>query len=226
MPRWLETDSLSNQDISSALAIGAYTADADRLILVQFFADAVAGNGDYVFYVTLRINGAGSTYVLIPKTTAAAASGETAIGGQSIMIAVRSGDVVTVYLDGLAGDTTTPDTTVRWFELAALRPTTTDRTLGVDSSGNVIAASLATQAKADVNAEVVDVLRTDTIPDSYAADGAQPTIVQSILAIQQFLFERSVSSTTLTIKKPDGSTAAMTFTLNDASSPSSITRSS
>ena len=41
----------------------------------------------------------------------------TAIAGQSNMIAVRNGDVLTVYLDGLAGDTTTPDTSVRWFEL-------------------------------------------------------------------------------------------------------------
>ena len=48
MTRWLETDSLSNHDISSALAIGAYTANADRLVMVQFFADQVAGNGDYV----------------------------------------------------------------------------------------------------------------------------------------------------------------------------------
>lgn len=135
MTRWLETDSLSNQDISSALAIGAYTADADRLILVQFFADECAGNGDYVFYVTLRINGAGSSYQLVPTTTAAVASGVTAIGGQSAMIAVRSGDVLTVYLGGLAGDNANPDTTVRWFELAALRPTTADRTLDVSSGG-------------------------------------------------------------------------------------------
>ena len=135
MTRWLETDSLSNQDISSALAIGAYTANADRLVMVQFFADQVAGNGDYVFYVTQQVAGAGSHYRLIPITTAAAASGLTSIGGQSGMIAVRSGDVLTVYLDGLAGDTTTPDTTVRWFELAALRPTTADLTLDVSAGG-------------------------------------------------------------------------------------------
>lgn len=135
MTRWLETDSLSNQDISSALAIGAYTADGDRLVLVQFFADQVAGNGDYMFYVTQQIGGSGSSYRLIPITTAAAASGVTAIGGQSGMIAVRNGDVLTVYLDGLAGDTTTPDVTVRWFELAVLRPTTPDRTLDVSAGG-------------------------------------------------------------------------------------------
>lgn len=79
---------------------------------------------------------------------------------------------------------------------------------------------------AEVNAEVVDVLRTDTIPDSYASDGSQPTMAQALLAIHQFLTEKSVTGTTLTVKKPDGSTAAMTFTLNDASNPSSITRAS
>lgn len=64
------------------------------------------------------------------------------------------------------------------------------------------------------------------IPDAYAADGAQPTIEQAILAIHQFLQERVVASTTVTVKKPDGSTAAMTFTLNDAANPTSITRAS
>lgn len=77
-----------------------------------------------------------------------------------------------------------------------------------------------------VNAEIVDVLRTDTIPDSYAADGSQPTIAQAILAMHQFLMEKAVSGTTVTVKKPDGSTTAMTFALNDGSSPSSITRAS
>lgn len=80
--------------------------------------------------------------------------------------------------------------------------------------------------KSEINAEVVDVLRTDTIPDSYAADGAQPTFAQAILAIQQYLQERSVSGTTVTVKKPDGSTTAMTFTLNDGSNPTSQTRAS
>jgi len=118
--RWIETDTASNQNISSATAIGAYTADADRLVIVDVQLDAVAGNGDYVMYVTKQINGAGSAYVILPKTTMAAASGETAIAGQSGIIAVKSGDVLTVYVDGLAGDTTTPDYYTRWFEIDRL----------------------------------------------------------------------------------------------------------
>jgi len=64
------------------------------------------------------------------------------------------------------------------------------------------------------------------IPDSYAADGAQPTIEQALLAVLQFLQERAVSGTTVTVRKPDGTTEAMTFTLDDGTNPTSITRSS
>lgn len=144
--RWLETDVLANQNISSPLAIGAYTAAADRAVMCQAFVDQAAGGGDYVMYCTLQIGGAGSSYVILPKTTMAAAAGETAIAGQSGWINVRSGDIVTVYVDGLAGDTTTPDTIVRWFEDAALQPTTADRTLAVDASGQVSVGAVATDA--------------------------------------------------------------------------------
>lgn len=87
-------------------------------------------------------------------------------------------------------------------------------------------AALNDISAADVNAEVVDVLRTDTLPDSYATDGGQPTIAQAVLMMLQFLTEKEVSGTTLTVNKPDGSTAAMTFTLDSGSAPTSITRAS
>ena len=115
--RWIETDTAANVNISSATAIGAYTATADALIIVDVCVDAVAGNGDYVMYVKKQINGAGSAYVVLPKTTMTAASGETAISWQSGIIAVKSGDILTVYVDGLAGDTTTPDYYTRWFQI-------------------------------------------------------------------------------------------------------------
>ena len=133
--RWLETDSAANVNISAATAIGAYTADADRIVMCQALVDQAAGGGDYVLYATLQVGGAGSSYVLLPKSTLTAAAGETALGGQSGWVNVRAGDVLTVYIDGLAGDTTTPDVTVRWFEDAALRPTAADRTLDVAATG-------------------------------------------------------------------------------------------
>ncbi len=65
---------------------------------------------------------------------------------------------------------------------------------------------------------------TTAMTESYAADGAAPTPAQSLFLIQQALTEVAIVSTTETIKKLDGSTAAATLTLDDASNPTSKTR--
>lgn len=105
---------------------------------------------------------------------------------------------------------------------------TTDTIAGVTTATNLTNAptngDLTATMKTSVNTEVVDTLTVDTIADSYATDGNQPTIAQAILAIQQFAQEKSISGTTLTVKKPDGSTTAMTFTLDHATEPTSLTR--
>jgi hypothetical protein len=65
---------------------------------------------------------------------------------------------------------------------------------------------------------------TVAVTEAYAADGAAPTPVQALMLIQQALTEVSISSTTMTIKKLNGSDTAATLTLNDASTPTSKTR--
>ncbi len=85
-------------------------------------------------------------------------------------------------------------------------------------------SSLNDLSAADVNAQV-DAAFTTQMSDSVAADGTIPTREQALLMISRFLFERSVSSTTVTVTKEDGSTSSMTFTLDDGNNPSSITRS-
>jgi len=54
-----------------------------------------------------------------------------------------------------------------------------------------------------------DILTTALV-ESYAADGAAPTLSQAIFLIQQFLYERATSGTTVTVKKLDGATTAAT----------------
>jgi hypothetical protein len=76
---------------------------------------------------------------------------------------------------------------------------------------------------AEVESEVLDALNT-ILADSVPADGTLPTARQALYMITQFLFERAVSGTTVTVKKADGSTTLMTFTLNDATTPTSVTR--
>jgi hypothetical protein len=66
---------------------------------------------------------------------------------------------------------------------------------------------------------------TTAMTEAYAADGAAPTLAQALFLIQQILSEKDISSTTLTVKKLDGTTTAATFTLNSATAPTSVTRS-
>jgi len=122
MTKWLETDTNIDIDISTMTIIGSYIADEDSMIIAQIFASQVAGAGNYIFHAGLQIGGIGLNYAMIPKTTAAADVGETAIGAQSSLIAMRNGDILTIYIEGLPGDNTTPDTIVRFFKLANLFP--------------------------------------------------------------------------------------------------------
>lgn len=102
--RRLDMQTLANQSLVTALLVATWTADQERKLLLRVFANGVAGGGAYTAYATVQAEGAGSTYVSLPKTVAEAAAGETAIAFQSIPLAVNANDVVKVYLLGLAGD--------------------------------------------------------------------------------------------------------------------------
>ena len=93
---------------------------------------------------------------------------------------------------------------------------------------------------AEVQSEVTDALNaydpptkaemdatwTTAATESYASDGAAATPAQLLYMILCSVSEFAVSSTTITGKKLDGSTTAMTWTLDDATSPTSRTRAS
>ena len=72
----------------------------------------------------------------------------------------------------------------------------------------------------------LDATWTTAMTESYASDGAAMTPAQALYMILCAVSEFSISSTTITGKKLDGSTTAMTWTLNDATSPTSRTRAS
>ena len=154
----IETDTGTNVDISSATAIGSYTSTGDKLVMVDVSIDAVAGNGDYVMYVKRQINGTGSSYIILPKTTMAAASGETAISGQSGWITVRKGDVLTCYVDGLAGDTSTPDWSTRWFELAGVTAAAVADAICDEALSDHTSAGTLAKAIADVESDATAIL--------------------------------------------------------------------
>jgi hypothetical protein len=67
---------------------------------------------------------------------------------------------------------------------------------------------------------------TDPMTESYAALGAEASLAQILYEIRAILAENSVASTTVTVKKLDGSTTAATYTINNATTPTAITRAS
>ncbi len=94
-------------------------------------------------------------------------------------------------------------------------PTTPMR--GTDGANTVVPDAAGT-------APTLTEILTGQLVESYAADGAAPTLTQALMLIQQVLTEFAISGTTITIKKLDGSTTAATLTISDASKPTSATR--
>lgn len=95
------------------------------------------------------------------------------------------------------------------------------------AAGAIDAAAIATGAiDADaLAADVInDIFQGTALTQSYATDAAAATPAQLLYMIWAMLAEKSVSGTTLTVKQLNGITTAMTFTLNDATNPTSITR--
>ena len=96
-----------------------------------------------------------------------------------------------------------------------------DSSVGAMASDTVTAAALA----ADAVTEIVTGVLTTQMTESYAADGVAPTLAQSLFQLLGREYEFAISGDTLTVKKLDGTTTAMTFTLAPPGGPySSITR--
>ena len=86
-------------------------------------------------------------------------------------------------------------------------------------AGAIDAAALAT----DAVAEIVSGVLTTQMTESYRATNAAPTLAQAAFELIAHMGEASISSTTKTLKKLDGSTTAKTYTLDSSTTPTSIT---
>ena len=103
-----------------------------------------------------------------------------------------------------------------------------DTVANVTTAGTVTnGVTVSTVSDGAIGADAVaDIWSTAALAESYASDGSTGTPAQLLYQIQQALTEFAISSTTVTVKKLDGSTTASTYTLDDASSPTSRTRAS
>jgi len=92
---------------------------------------------------------------------------------------------------------------------------------GLTALGDTRIANL--DANVSSRAAPSDILTT-ALTESYATLHSAPTLTQLLLEIRAHHSEKSTTGTTTTLKKIDGSTSAMTFTLDSSSAPTSITR--
>ena len=140
----------------------------------------------------------------------ATASALATVDGNVDSVLVDTGTTLPATLSTIEGKVDTVDTVV-------------DSISSTLSSG----VTVATVSDGAIGADAVaDIWSTTALAESYASDGSTGTGAQLLYQIQQALTEFAISSTTLTVKKLDGSTTASTYTLDDASAPTSRTRAS
>lgn len=92
----------------------------------------------------------------------------------------------------------------------------------LEDTGTTIPASIADLPTAAENATAV---LTTQMTESYAADGAAPTLAQALFQLTQYNQDRAISGTEMKVKKLDGTTDAMTIDLDDATTPTAVSRS-
>lgn len=96
-----------------------------------------------------------------------------------------------------------------------------DAMRGTNSANTTVPDAAGTAPTAN---EIRDAIYQGTLTEGYSADGAAVTLEQGMYEIMQALTEFAIAGTTITVKKRDGSTSAMTFSIDDASDPTSRTR--
>ena len=178
------------------------------------FADAVRISGDATAADNLEAFTDGTGYAgtnnVIPTVTAVTTV--NGLAANSVTAAALAADAVTEIQSGLATDSALSTVS-----------TNVDSILADTGTDGVVVATASKTGYA-LSTTGIDALFTRQLTESYAADGAAPTVAQALMQIQQMLTEFSISSTTMTVKKLDGTTSAFTLTLNSASAPTSLTR--
>lgn len=222
---WAVATRLLTAGTNIVLAKGTGITGFNDLSAAQVNAEVDTALGDYDAPTKTELDSAVAPLAL--ETTAQDILTDTATSLPSTLSTIAG------YLDTeIAAILTAVDT-----EVAAILADTNELQTDWVDGGRLDALIDAIKAKTDqltftvsnqVDANALtldeDEILDDLLADSVPADGSLPTVRQAIYMILQFLLERSVSGTTLTVKKVDGSTSLMTFTLNDATSPTSITR--
>lgn len=221
---------------------GAYTGSQAGKMLSDILTDTAeigaAGAGltninlpnqtmDIVGNITGNLSGS------VGSVTGAVGSVTGNVGGNVVgSVASVTGAVgsVTGTVGGIAGTITTLDAldtaqdTQHSTTQTAIAdvPTNAELATALGTADDAVLAAIAALNNVS-NASVATAVLTTAMTEAYRSTGGTGTVAQLLYEIIAHLGEKSISGTTLTLKKLDGSTTAKTYTLNDATTPTSIT---
>lgn len=230
------------QVIEEAAYDGLYTASAGSSTLLPVNVEAINGDGDAAdalgrLWGEKTLGGEADSGTTTTVVDAARTEADTdywkgnfiyfadgSIGGQCRLITgfTPSTDTITFYPATTQAVSTNKYVIIPagmvdvwgWLGTVAATPTT----------AGVPEVDVTLVEGADATDTLKSTLLTSQLTEAYAADGVAPTVAQALFAIMQRLSSFSISGTTLTVRKIDDSTTAMTFTMNDAINPSSVVR--
>jgi hypothetical protein len=98
-------------------------------------------------------------------------------------------------------------------------------TVAINAKTTNLPASPAAVGSAMTLTSVYDYAKgTVAMTESYAANGTQPTPIQAMYAIHQYLMDFGISGTAYSVLKLDNATAAYTVALNSATAPTAASR--
>ncbi len=182
--RFISSASLGGQNISSSLLTATYTATAVDAITTRLFAAGISGSANYLAFITLQRLGTGSTYQVIPVTSASVKLGTTAIALTTIPVPVDNTDVMKVYLQGSASDTSSPSLWTYFYGESTC-------TLLANSAvtAAAIASSAFTNAKFATGAIGIDTLAGSSIAASTFAGSAITNAVIASCAMANNVFK-------------------------------------
>jgi hypothetical protein len=238
----IDADAIADGAITSGVfASGAITADAiaaDAIGASELAADAVAEIADAIWDEATTSHTTSGTFGEQLKTDVDAILADTAalpdngalttITNNVAAILVDTNELQTDWANGgrldLLIDAILDDTGTSGVIVASLAAGSI--TAAVIAADAIDADAIAADAigASELAASAVAEILTTAMTEAYAAEGGTLTIAQALHEILQFLTEKTVSGTTVTVKKRDGSTTGATYTLNDATTPTAITR--
>ena len=179
-----------------------------------------ATDTDTLGSLKIFIHVAGALAVVVECVVLAAMVYDSLIGGGDVLQA----DVTQWLGTAVATPTTAgvPEVDVTFVSGQSQTARDLGATLGVAGAG-LTAVAWNPAWDAEVQSEVNDALN-EVIADSIPADGSLGSLRQMVYMMTQFLTERELSGTTITINKADGTTTLFTLTLDSATTPTSVTR--